>query len=39
MNFINIKMYNIECIVELLIEDNNLIKKYIKKKKNNCIIF
>jgi hypothetical protein len=39
MNFINIKMYNIECIVELLIEDNNLIKKYIKKKKNKCIIF
>jgi hypothetical protein len=33
MNFINIKIYNIQCIVELLIEDNNSIKKNLKKKK------
>ena len=39
MNFINIKIYNIQCIVELLIEDHNLIKKDIKKKQNKCIIF
>ena len=42
INFINIEIYNIQCIMDLIIKDNNNLKKKILKKKNifcdKCII-
>jgi hypothetical protein len=46
INFINIELYNIQCIIDLILEDNKILKKNILKIKNKknincdkCIIF